>query len=613
MTSGHLHSPIQAYLERLHEKYLALRDGAVADYIPELAKADPEWFGIAIVTVDGHVYQVGDTRQSFTIQSISKPIVYGLALEDNGIEAVRGKVGVEPTGDAFNSISLDPATGCPLNPMINAGAVATTSLVKGKDPAERLARLLRTFSLYFGHDVGIDEVVYASERDTGHRNRAISHMLRNFDVLEGNPEEPLDLYFRQCSILVNCRDLAMMAASLANNGINPITSVAAVKSQYVEKMLSVMSTCGMYDYAGGWIYDVGMPAKSGVAGGIMAVLPGQLGVGIFSPRLDARGNSVRGIAVCRELSQDFNLHMFHAVRTAASVVRARYDAGKVHSKRARPEAAAALLREHGKAIRVYELHGDLVFGTTEIVINQVVGDADAIDYLVIDFQRVLSVDTAASRLLGDLLLEFGRAGKTVLLARTGHLYAFTRALARMLGEEKPAELFAHGEIDVALEWCEEQLLGKLTAGHVPHVATELGAQAMFAGLTPAELDFMRGVMIEREFGPGDLIIERGNMAEHIYFLLEGEASVLLPVDRGEHRLATVSAGMYVGEMAMLDRSPRSANVRADTRVVCYELPFAAIGGDEPAVVAIRAKLLHNLAGGLASKLRQANIEIRSLA
>jgi glutaminase len=183
---------------------------------------------------------------------------------------------MEPSGEAFNSISLDPESNRPLNPMINAGAIATTGLVQGHDVDERIARVLERFSRYTGHPLAVDDTVYRSERDTGHRNRAICHMLRNFGMLPDPPEEALDLYFRQCSVLVDCRDLALMAATLANNGVNPITGVVALKSENVERLLSVMTTCGMYDYAGSWIYEVGMPAKSGVGGGILAVLPGQL-------------------------------------------------------------------------------------------------------------------------------------------------------------------------------------------------------------------------------------------------------------------------------------------------------------------------------------------------
>jgi glutaminase len=287
-------SPIQQLLDRLHHRYAGLADGHVATYIPELANADPAWFGICLATTDGRVYEVGDTRQRFTIQSISKPFVYGVALEDRGEEAVLERIGVEPSGDAFNSISLAPGTGRPLNPMINAGAIASTSLVAGSSPADRLSRLLGVLSLFAGRALDVDTAVYESERATGHRNRAIGHMLRNFDILTDDPEPALDLYFRQCAVDVTCHDLSIMAATLANGGLNPVTGERAIRPELVGPVLSVMTTCGMYDFAGEWMYRIGMPAKSGVAGGVLAVLPGQLGIGVFSPPLDDRGNSARG-------------------------------------------------------------------------------------------------------------------------------------------------------------------------------------------------------------------------------------------------------------------------------------------------------------------------------
>ncbi len=302
---------LQNYLEGLHRKLAGIDAGAVASYIPELLKADPAGFGIALTTVDGHVYQAGDSRQPFTIQSISKVVTYGLALEDRGTEAVLAKVDVEPSGEAFNSISLEPETGRPRNPMINAGAIATVALVEGNPPEAKFAHMLQCYENYLGHPVGMDADVYRSEKSTGHRNRAIAHLLRNSNIIEKDPDEVLDVYFKQCSLLVTCEDLALIGATLANNGVNPKTGIRALQDRYVPAVLSVMSSCGMYDYSGAWIYTIGMPAKSGVGGGIVAVLPGQFGLAVFSPRLDARGNSVRGIAVCKQFSADFGLHLFH--------------------------------------------------------------------------------------------------------------------------------------------------------------------------------------------------------------------------------------------------------------------------------------------------------------
>lgn len=305
-----LSSSLQSIVEDLHCQYKSLQEGVVANYIPELAKVNPDLFTICLVTVDGEVYQMGDRDQLFTIQSISKVFAYGLALEDCGRDDVLTRVGVEPTGDAFNAIILDEQSKRPYNPMVNAGAIATTSLIKGADATERLNRLLEMFQRYVGRDVFVDISVFTSERATGHRNRAMAHLMLNFGMIQPNIEESLDLYFQQCAVMVNCRDLAVMAATLANKGVNPVTGKRALQSTYVKDILSVMYTCGMYNFAGEWAYKVGLPAKSGICGGIIAVVPNKMGIGVFSPPLDRRGNSVRGVKVCEELSRILGLHLF---------------------------------------------------------------------------------------------------------------------------------------------------------------------------------------------------------------------------------------------------------------------------------------------------------------
>ncbi len=324
MTDSHLQSltssiqaiasPFRNYLWDLHQTYQSLSEGAVADYIPELALANPDWFGICVVTADGQVFEVGECEQRFTIQSISKAFVYGLALEDHGRDYVCSKVSVEPTGQAFNAIVLDEITYRPHNPMVNAGAIATTDLVKGNGSTERLKRILDMFRRYTGRDLDINLPVFQSEKTTGHRNRAIAYLMLNFDMVSDRIEETLDLYFQQCSIMVNAHDLAVMAATLANGGVNPITGERAIHEAYVQDVISVMLTCGMYDYSGEWAYRVGIPAKSGVGGGVTAVVPKRLGIGVFSPPLDAKGNSLRGIKVCEALSCDFGLHLFNAAQ-----------------------------------------------------------------------------------------------------------------------------------------------------------------------------------------------------------------------------------------------------------------------------------------------------------
>jgi glutaminase len=396
MTAAAGCSPIQALLDSLHARYADLRDGEVAAYIPELAKADPDLLGICIATADGFVYESGDSRHEFTIQSISKPFVYGLALDDQGASQMFTKVGVEPSGDAFNAISLHKTTGRPLNPMINAGAIATTGQIRADTPQQRLQRILEMFGRYTGRPMRIDREVYESESRTGHRNRAIGHLLRNFDILDGDPTDAVDVYFQQCSISVRCVDLALMGATLANQGTNPVTGERAIEDAHVENVLSVMASCGMYDFSGGWIYNVGMPAKSGVAGGVLAVLPGQLGIGVFSPRLDEQGNSVRALKVCEELSRIWQLHQFNPPYSPQSSRRLSYTAAERSSTRSRQFVERTCLRNHGGRIRIVELQGNLAFSTTEPIVRWILGQADQPRTVILDFLHVTAINSAAA-------------------------------------------------------------------------------------------------------------------------------------------------------------------------------------------------------------------------
>lgn len=306
---------IQDILNRLHETYQSLHEGTVASYIPELARANPDWFAIALVTTQGEIYTVGDVQQPFTIQSMSKPFTYGIALEDYGREEVLEHIGVEPTGKTFNAIVLDEKTGRPSNPMVNAGAIAIADLIKGTDLTDKLRRMLTVFKSYAGHDIHLDATTFTSERLTGHTNRAIAYLMRASGVLKGDIDAALDFYFQQCSLLVTCQDLATMAATFANGGVNPVTGEQAVQATYVRDILSVMYTCGMYDTSGEWAYRVGLPGKSGVSGGIFAVVPGRLGIAVFSPPLNEHSHSVRGLKVIESLSQELGLHIFHCDAT----------------------------------------------------------------------------------------------------------------------------------------------------------------------------------------------------------------------------------------------------------------------------------------------------------
>jgi glutaminase len=603
-------SPVLDYLHKLHEKYAGCDDGEVATYIPELANADPNWFGICLVTADGYVYEVGNSDQEFTIQSISKPFVYGMALEDNTRPEVLAKIGMEPTGDAFNAISLESETGRPRNPMINAGAIAAAGLIAGKSMAGRLQRILDTFSLYAGREVEIDQYVYNSESETGHRNRAIGHMLRNFDILQGDPTPVVDLYFKQCSISVTCRDLGIMAATLANHGVNPVTGKRAIRGEYVESVLSVMGSCGMYDYAGEWIYRVGMPAKSGVSGGIMAVLPGQLGIGIYSPPLDPRGNSVRGIKVCDDLSRHFNLHLFNSPHVNKAVVRLQFTGSQVSSSRVRSDEEMAELRQSGRFIRVYQLQGNLVFSTAEVVVREIMSNLTDKKFVILDLKRTMEVNESAYRLFHQLLVKLASVNITLIFTHTSRAPMLRRYMKLKLGEEAAELYHAFDDNDPALEWCEDLLLTEMMPEYQGEYQLPPERYELFQGLTQDEIEILKTQMLLQKYRQGSIVVNAGDEARELFILAKGHVSVTVTLSSGfQKRLATFSSGMAFGEMALLDNAPRSAIVVADTDVECHILTIEAFDSLEKDYPRIKIVLLRNLAHSLSTKLRKANREV----
>src|SRR6201988_693505 len=363
--------PLLRFLDECHEKFATDEGGAVADYIPELSKADPGHFGISLATIDGHVYEVGDSRIPFTIQSMSKPFVFALALDTLGAERVERSIGVEPSGDPFNSIRLN-AENHPFNPMVNAGAIACSGLIhqgKGTGAFEYIRRELSRFA---GRDLDVDEAVYASESTTGDRNRAIGYLLRTNAVISDNVAAVLDVYFRQCAVLVTARDIAVMAATLANRGVNPGTGEQVLTPYAISRTLSVMTSSGMYDYAGEWIYRIGIPAKSGVGGGILAALPARLGLGSYSPRLDKHGNSVRGIKVCEAISAHYDLHMLNRSDDARNSIIADYTIGKSPSRASRRPTERGILAAHHDDVRVIELVGTLSLASVDYISRRLV-------------------------------------------------------------------------------------------------------------------------------------------------------------------------------------------------------------------------------------------------
>lgn len=315
-------SPIPDYLNHVLDTARPIERGAPASYIETLAKADTSRLAVALAMVDGSVYSAGDDQVEFSAQSISKAFVYAIAIEDAGLEQVLKKIGVEPSGDAFNQLSLEKGTNRPMNPMINAGAITAHSLVVGPGATleQRTERILDILSRLAGRRLHVDEEVYEAEMRNSDRNMGIGHMLKAAGIIQCDPRVAVKGYIRQCAINVNVRDLAMMAATLCNAGVHPLSGERIIPHASVRQVLSVMTTCGMYDAAGDWVSNVGIPAKSGVAGGIIGALPGQVGIAAFSPKLDERGNSVRGVAICEQLSRDMGLHMMDVSQIARATV-----------------------------------------------------------------------------------------------------------------------------------------------------------------------------------------------------------------------------------------------------------------------------------------------------
>jgi glutaminase len=597
-------SPIDAYLARLHEQWLPDRSGVVADYIPQLALADPDSFGIAITTTEGHSYEVGDSRVAFTIQSMSKPFTYGLALHDRGFDAVDAKVGVEPSGEAFNSISLAPESGRPLNPMINAGAITSTSLVAGAGPAEREERVVDFYGRFAGRPLAVDMEVYESERDTGHRNRAIGHMLRAFGVLEEDPDEALDLYFRQCSVSVDCRDLSLMAATLANGGVNPATGERVLARDLVDRVLSVMTTCGMYDSAGEWVVDVGMPAKSGVGGGVLAVLPGQLGIAVFSPPLDPHGNSVRGVEVCRQISTDLNLNLLHVARSSRSAVRRTYSVAAVPSRRRRPEVQSAALARHGSRGVVQILHGDLVFAAMESIVRGIVERAAEVDIEIVDLTEVTEIDLGAGRLLVGLAASMAAEGKALAVVAPHD--------GELLAGLDTDRLQVFPDLDRATEWCEERLLETHGPPPVPPARITLAEHRLARGIDPEQLAALDAAVVPLRFQAGEKLFAAGDPADAAFLLLEGEVTMELELDGVRRRLSTLTPGFSFGEFAFADLSARPVDVRAETAGECLVLTldaFERLGEEAPA---LQAAFLRNLLKGYYEIIGRTTREVGSL-
>ena len=598
--------PLARFLAECHAEFGADHSGEVASYIPELMRADPTDFGIAITTVDGYVYEIGDSAVPFTIQSISKAFVFAVALEVAGPENVASVVGVEPSGDAFNSIRLR-SDNRPFNPMVNAGAIACTGLVCETVGDRAFPRILDVLSRFAGRPLDVDEAVFMSEQRTGDRNRAIAYLLRNHGVLKGNVEDILDVYFRQCAVSVTARDLSIMAATLANKGVNPVSGEQVVSPHSVARTLSVMTSSGMYDSAGSWVYRVGIPAKSGVGGGIVASLPSQLGLGTYSPRIDGQGNSVRGLRACEALSSHFGLHMLNRVSDIRTCIAASYDVGAVQSRRRRRPEEMALLEAHHSACIVLELAGALSFANVEYVSRRIQNVRPELSILILDFRRVSSVSDAASQLLAGALTTLAAHDVDVVFSGVAKQTSVETFLAKWLDGKQGVR--AISLLDEAIEWAEDQIIRR--HGHPLDVEKRaaIEEQELLADLSAEQYSLLATTMAQHDYRSGDRLIVAGSVAESVLFIESGLVSVRLP---SGIRVATLSAGMAVGEMALLESS-RSADVWADTDVTCLELSLVDFAAFRQRYPDAGERVMANLAKLLAKRLIVANSKIEALA
>ena len=577
--------PLLRFLTTSHSDFSAVTGGAVANYIPELGKADPDHFGISLATLDGHVYEVGDSRIPFTIQSMSKPFVFALALDTLGAARVEKAIGVEPSGDPFNSIRLN-AENHPFNPMVNAGAIACSGLIheaKGDGAFDHIRQALGRFA---GRELGVDEAVYASESATGDRNRAIGYLLRNANVIKDHVGAVLEVYFRQCAVLVTARDIAIMAATLANRGTNPVTGEQVMTPYAISRTLSVMTSSGMYDYAGEWIYRVGIPAKSGVGGGILAALPARLGLGSYSPRLDSHGNSVRGIKVCEALSAHYDLHMLNRSDDARNSIIADYNIGESSSRRSRRPHEQRILAAHHHDVRVIELVGTLTFSNVDYLSRQLAAKPRP-QFIIFDLRRVTAMTRAGARLFTEGFRELAAFNVTAILS----------------GIKRPSP-----EWQAIGEWAEDQVIYRHGGAIDAVEMTELSEQALLAGLTAEELAALAALGTTQTYQPGQRIIAAEESPVSLFFLRSGVVHVTLP---SGVRLATLTAGMAFGEMALLE-THRSADVLADKAVTAFEVTLRDFQRFREAHPPTGERIMRNLAQLLADRLIVANTKVNLL-
>lgn len=540
------------YLRQLHEQIADIRDGVLYPLDLPGTMTEPDDFGIALATVDGHVYHVGATDKEFTMQSLSKPFSYGLVLSDLGMEEVDEWVDVEPSGERFSEISLRADSGRPANAMINAGALTISSMIKGSGGRSAIRRIVLAYSDFAGRRLRANGHAYRAELRRSDRNHGLAYLLSSVGALSNHPTAALETYLRQCTVQVTCEDLAMMAATLANGGTNPITGIEALDTDQVERVLSVMMSSGMYDDAGDWITRVGMPAKSGVSGGTIAVLPGQAGLAVISPRLDPHGNSVRGVETCRRISRDMQMHFVRSARAGRSAIRESYTIDQQPSNIRRTEEAVEVLDKHSYRAVVIELVGDLFFAGTESVVREISGLGDDIELVVLDIRRVDEFGQLALQMLASIAEEFADEGRHLIVVDPDN----------DLGVIDSALSFESR--DRAIAYCENQLLSHYGPPEArPHSVPVTDAQAL-AVLDPDDAAAIAALMEPRSVADGEVIRRMGQRFGGIFFILAGTISTIAADNDGNRfRLSTLGAGMTFGDLALGSDDRQETTAKAE--------------------------------------------------
>jgi glutaminase len=437
---------------------------------------------------------------------------------------------------------------------------------------------------------------------SGDRNRAIAYLLRTSHVLKQDVDAVLTTYFRQCAVLVTARDIAVMAATLANRGVNPVTGEQVMTPYAISRTLSVMTSSGMYDFAGEWIYRVGIPAKSGVGGGILAALPARLGLGSYSPRLDSHGNSVRGIKVCEALSRHYDLHMLNRSDDARNSIIADYDIGKNPSRRSRRPHERKILITHRQQVRVIELVGTLSFSNVDYVSRQLAAKPRP-QFVIFDLRRVTAMTRAGARLVAEEFRELATHGVTVILSGVKRDSREWKIIGEWTGDISNVRDFYL--LDTAIEWAEDQVVYRYGGAIDFHETTELSEQPLLAGLTPEELTDLASIASVRHYRRGERIVTAGEPATSLFFLRSGAVHVTLP---DGVRLATLTAGMAFGEMALLETN-RSADVLADMAATAYEIPLRDFQHFRKQHPRGSERIMRNLAQLLADRLIVANTRV----